>query len=234
MKWRGALIIIMLSAARWRSAFFLLCSRVGRHIPLALLSGLFPAAGGFCPPLPHCPGFLCSLAPTMAFFLPLNIYVHFLPLCVLFVLFCCLLCFSFLLLQNWEIAQAHTHKPELICSSSLWFRPLSLNLSSLHFSLFLLPIVPPIIHCDTHTYTHVDNKPGCDFRWWKHNHPLTVDLDFSNDLRQVLNYCHEVDPEIHTSDTRDPPCRGFCPYVYSDSDSDWTHQSYTFCKWDGF
>lgn len=112
MRW-GALIIIMLSAARWRSAFFffffLLCSRVGRHIPLALLSGPFPAAGGFCPPLPHCPSFLCSLAPTMAFFLPLNIYVHFLPLCVLFVLFCCLLCFSFPLLPSWEIAHAHTH-----------------------------------------------------------------------------------------------------------------------------
>lgn len=44
------------------------CSRAGRHIPLALLSGLFPAAGGFCQPLPHCPSFLCSLAPTMAFF----------------------------------------------------------------------------------------------------------------------------------------------------------------------
>lgn len=135
---------------------FLLCSRVGRHIPLALLSGLFPAAGGFCPPLPHCPGFLCSLTPTMAFFLPLNIYLHFLPLCVLFVLFCCLPCFSFLLLQSWETAQAHTHKPELICSSSLWFRPLSLNLSSLFLS--------PIIHCDTHT--HKDNKLGWDLRCW--------------------------------------------------------------------
>lgn len=132
VKWRGALIIIMLSAERWRSAFFSLCSRVGRHIPLALLSGLFPAAGGFCQPLPHCPCFLCSPAPTMAFFLPLYIYVHFLPLCVLFVLFCCLLCFSFLLLQSWEITHIHTqtHKPELICSSSLWFKPLSLNLSS--------------------------------------------------------------------------------------------------------
>lgn len=96
----GALIILMLSAERWRFFFFffLPCSWVGRHIPLALLSGLFPAAGGFCQPLPHCLGFLCSPAPTMAFFLPLYIYVHFLPLCVLFVLFCCLLCFSFLLL----------------------------------------------------------------------------------------------------------------------------------------
>lgn len=108
----GALNIIMLSAERWRfffPFFSLPCSRVGRHIPLALLSGLFPAAGGFCQPLPHCPGFLCSLAPTMAFFLPLYIYVHFLPLCVLFVLFCCLLCFSFLLLQSWEVKHTHTH-----------------------------------------------------------------------------------------------------------------------------
>jgi len=80
--------------------------------------------------------------------LPLNIYVHFLPLCILFVLFCCLLCFSFLPPQSWEIIErthththTHTHtrtnKPVLICSSSLCFKPLSVNLSSLPFSLLL-------------------------------------------------------------------------------------------------
>lgn len=47
------------------------------------------------------------------FFLPLYIYVHFLPLCVLFVLFCCLLWFSFppvVELGN----NTHTHNPELV------------------------------------------------------------------------------------------------------------------------
>lgn len=147
-KSRGGVLVIMLSPERWWrtwwSAFFsflfLPCSRVGRHIPLALLSGLFPAAGGFCQPHPHCPSFLCSLAPTMAFFQPLNIYVHFLPLCVLFVLFCCLLCFSFLLPQSWEITQAQLHCRSLLCCS------LSLSLS---FS---------------DTYCRHFN-PGCDFRW---------------------------------------------------------------------
>lgn len=139
--------------------FFLPCSRVGRHIPLALLSSLFPAAGGFCQPLPHCPGFLCSPAPTMAFFLPLYIYVHFLPLCVLFVLFCCLLCFSFLLLQSWET------QAESICSSSLWFKALSLNLS---FPPPSTPFSPPHIHIHTvnmHIHAHSDNKPHRACGW---------------------------------------------------------------------
>ena len=158
--------------------FFLPCSRVGRHIPLALLSGLFPPAGGFCQPLPHCPGFLCSLAPTMAFFLPLYIYVHFLPLCVLFVLFCCLLCFSFLLLQSWEITHMHTHththkhthtqththrrKLKLIvqvhCGSNI---PHSLSSLSPSLRCCLPPSSVPSYYLlsDTHTrsYTHSDN-----------------------------------------------------------------------------
>lgn len=55
------------------------------------------------PPLLELPLFLGS---NNGFFLPLNIYVHFLPLCVLFVLFCCLLCFSLVPLQSWSAAQA--------------------------------------------------------------------------------------------------------------------------------
>lgn len=66
-------------------------------------------------------------------------------------------------------------------------------------------MVPPIIHCDTHTYTHVDNKPGCDFRWWKHNHHLTVDLDFSNDLRQRFSIIVVKQTLKDTHQTPDTP-----------------------------
>lgn len=101
----GGLIIIMLSAERWRSAFF-------RRVPE--LVGTFH---WHCYPASFLrPVAFVSLSPIVSasfvpwlqqwlFSLPLNIYVHFLPLYVLFVLFCCLLCLSFLLLQSWEKAQ---------------------------------------------------------------------------------------------------------------------------------
>lgn len=68
------------------------------------------------PPLLELPLFLGS---NNGFFLPLNIYVHFLPLCVLFVLFCCAAVFFF------------GPAAELGCSprsASAWL-PLSLHLS---------------------------------------------------------------------------------------------------------
>lgn len=50
-------------------------SRVGRHIPPALLSGPFPRAAGFCQSLPHCSGFLCSAAQTMSFIFSASFYI---------------------------------------------------------------------------------------------------------------------------------------------------------------
>lgn len=72
------------------------------------------------PPLLELPLFLGS---NNGFFLPLNIYVHFLPLCVLFVLFCCLLCFSLVPQQSWSAARARL--------------PLSLHLSLLSLHSFV-------------------------------------------------------------------------------------------------
>ena len=126
--------------------------------------------------------------------------------------------------------QTYTHKPELICSGSLWFKPLSLNLSSLPFSrlspslrrcLSPSPITSyySLSHTHTHTHTHThahthththtlsDKRPGP----WLY---LVVEQSPSNPwpwLQQwpkaaVLNYWHQTDPERHTPGPRDPPC----------------------------
>lgn len=121
----GFLSFAVLSAQRWRAAFFL-CSRVGRHIPLALLSGPFPAAGGFCQPHPHCWNFLCSLALTMAFFCLLIYMCTFCP-CV-FCLFCSAVCCVFL----WSRCRAGAQPMLSLCCSTC----LSIHLS-------------PTIHCHT-------------------------------------------------------------------------------------
>lgn len=116
MKWRGALIIIMLSAERWRSAFFRCVPELVGTFHWHCYPACFLRPAAFVSLSPIVPASFVPWLQQWLFSLPLNIYVHFLPLCVLFVLFCCLLCLSFLLLQSWEIAQAHMHKPELICS----------------------------------------------------------------------------------------------------------------------
>lgn len=135
------------------SFFFILpCSRVGLHIPLALLSGLFPAAAGFCQPLPHCPGFLCSPAPTMAFFPCLFIYMCTFCPCV-FCLFCSAVFFFLCLLSFSSAAEQGSRKHTNALST--WFLLLFFffgsNLFRSAFVLFRVMFVHNLsLHRDTH------------------------------------------------------------------------------------
>lgn len=93
-----------------------------------IVMGLFPAAGGFCQPLPHCPGFLCSPAPTIAFSASLYICALFALVCsVCFVLLSAVFFFPPVVEPG---NKTHTQSCVVFCSSLGRFGRLSINLSN--------------------------------------------------------------------------------------------------------
>lgn len=134
----GALIILMLSAERWRFFFFFFFAM--------FLSWSAHSAGIVIRPV-SCGRRLLSASPPLSR-LPLfpgsnnGFFSASLYICALFALVCsvCFVLLSavFFFPPAVELGNnTYAHNPELICSSSLWFKPLSLNLSPLQFSAFL-------------------------------------------------------------------------------------------------